>query len=709
MSQIDYIRANALGDLRAEADHAMLSQAFLETADYRTLIETSDRTIVVGRRGTGKSALALQLEQFHGRESRTVVVKIKPEEHQTIGIRPQIALFGDTFSKIRAGARLAWRFAFMMEAAHALAPTYKFKESTGFQELRPSIQEWLKSGSSTFGRYSETLKHVTKENLTPEERIADLSTTLNLTKVENAFAEACKESTTEVLFIVDSLDEGYEPDRQGAGLIDGLVHAAIDIQTRIPRVRSIIFLRDNIHRAVQYMDPDYSRNLEGNVLRLHWDVESLFSFAARRLQVAFNIPQEASQRVWNKCTAGDLVGRDGFTRCLQHTLYRPRDLLSLLNEAFYGAGKHSQSRIVSKHIESAAQTISRIRLEDLRKEYDAILPGLPAYISAFYRSEPNILVDIAHRLLEELLEAGSDDPVVQQDFHIFDNPQDVLRSLYSIGFIGVRDAAAGTFVFCHDGRAPDRKFSDPDSILIHPCYWIALNCKRDDIDSYQADEIFDEYDIEVSSETPEIRNSKIQDLLDGLLAIPLGNSGATEFESWCHRAIRICFAKGLRNVELKPNKMAKSRRDVVATNLGEGDAWRRIYEDYGTRQVTFEIKNVEELTSSDYQQIQSYLTGDYGRLGFVVSRSESVDLYKNKDVEWIRELYATHKVLIIKLTGKFLGGQLEKLRKPQKHDAVDNSIHSLLDTYARLYVAGQTKKDGLTKARRRKRRSRRRP
>ena len=682
----------------------MLSQAFLETADYRTLIETSDRAVVVGRRGTGKSALALQLQQFFHREDRTVVVSIAPEEHQTIGLRPQIALFGDTFSKIRAGARLAWRFALMMEACIALAPTYRFKQSSGYRLLQPHMQNWLKSGSNIFDRYSRTLKNVTKEDLTPEERIADLSTTLSLTMIENALLEAWGESTTEVLFVVDRLDEGYEPDQQGAGLVDGLVCAAIDLKTRISGIRPIIFLRDNILRAVQHMDPDYSRNIEGNVLRLHWDVESLLRFATRRLQVAFDVPQEASQRVWNRCTAGDVSGRDGFKRCLQHTLYRPRDLLSLLNEAFYGAGRNSQSRIVGEHVEVAARTISQIRLDDLRKEYDAILPGLPAYISMFNGCDPNIEVEKAHKLLEGMLGAGSDRPIVQQEFDIFENAREILRALYSIGFVGVRDAVAGTFVFCHDGRAPDREFSDPDRILIHPCYWMALDCRRSEFEEYEADEIFDEYDIEVSSETPEIRNSKIQSLLDRLLEIPLGSEGATEFELWCQKAIRICFAKGLRNVELKPNKLAKMRRDVVATNLGEGDVWRRIYEDYGSRQVTFEIKNVEELDATDYQQIQSYLTGEYGRLAFVVTRSETIDLYKNKDVEWVREMYVAHKVVIVKLTGRFLSAQLGKLRRPQKHDAVDNSIHSLLDTYTRLYIAGQTKGVGKRKRRRQERR-----
>jgi hypothetical protein len=316
----------------------MLRRAFLETADYRTLIETSDRTVVVGRRGTGKSALTLNLQRHWRRAGATHVVKIAPEEHQTIGLRPQVALFGDTFVKIRAGARLAWRYALIMEAASCLATTYKFSNSAGYQFLESRVRKWKSSGADTLDRYAATLRQVVETNLSPEERIGRLPIALDLTKVEAALAEACEGSHTTVAFLIDRLDEGYEPDDKGVGLVDGLVQAAIDLKTRIAGTKPIVFLRDNIFRAVQGLDPDFSRNIEGHVLRLHWDEEALFTFATTRLRIAFEIEQEASQRIWNRCTGGSLKGREGFNRCLQLTLYRPRDLLSLLNEAFYLAG-----------------------------------------------------------------------------------------------------------------------------------------------------------------------------------------------------------------------------------------------------------------------------------------------------------------------------------------------------------------------------------
>lgn len=56
------VLSNPLGDVRAEADHSMLSRAFYETPDYLSLIESDEKSIVVGRRGTGKSALNYRLK-----------------------------------------------------------------------------------------------------------------------------------------------------------------------------------------------------------------------------------------------------------------------------------------------------------------------------------------------------------------------------------------------------------------------------------------------------------------------------------------------------------------------------------------------------------------------------------------------------------------------------------------------------------------------
>lgn len=47
-------KTNLFGDARAEHDHEMLDSSFYESQNYKTLFESRDRFIVVGRRGTGK-------------------------------------------------------------------------------------------------------------------------------------------------------------------------------------------------------------------------------------------------------------------------------------------------------------------------------------------------------------------------------------------------------------------------------------------------------------------------------------------------------------------------------------------------------------------------------------------------------------------------------------------------------------------------------
>jgi hypothetical protein len=292
--------------------------------------------------------------------------------------------------------------------------------------------------------------------------------------------------------------------------------------------------------------------------------------------------------------------------------------------------------------------------------------------------------------VDELYTLGSEDRRFQQDLYIFEDAQSVIRCLYSIGFLGIRDTSSNYIVFCHDGRSPDRTLSVGDVVMVHPCYWIALNCSRDGLQPAEAEEIYDEYDIEVASESSDMRRQKIVALTSELDEIELGTEGDSEFEIWCHKAIRICFARSLRNVELKPNKQARQRRDVVGTNLGTSSAWARIREDYGTRQVVFEVKNYQNITASDYQQVLTYLTGEYGRLAFAITRDETVDLYSSRDVEWVRDLWSGHKVIVIKITGIWLRKHLHKLIDPKRHEDVDDSIHKLLDTYTRLYLSGET-------------------
>ncbi|ENA1775983.1 mdtC domain protein [Yersinia ruckeri] len=50
-------------------------------------------------------------------------------------------------------------------------------------------------------------------------------------------------------------------------------------------------------------------------------------------------------------------------------------------------------------------------------------------------------------------------------------------------------------------------------------------------------------------------------------------------------------------------------------------------------------------------------------------------------------MYQSHGALIIKLPAKYISKLLQKLRSPEKHDAIDMQIGKLLTVYETSYMA----------------------
>jgi hypothetical protein len=673
----------SLGDVRAENDLSMLERAFFASPDYRTLIESDQKSIVVGRRGTGKSALFLKLSESLAKQPKTQVLRVAPDEHEVLALRAATKRVTSDFRTARALIKLAFKFAVLIKIASELQTRFKFKNADDSAYLTEVLRRFDSRENSVLDICRSLFKLVSQSTeLEPIESMLEIA---SLTRLEKAVSNAIATTNSAVAILVDRVDEGYEPDDLGTSVVDGIAHAVIEIQDKIEACRSILFLRDNIYRALAHSDPDFSRNIEQSVLRLHWDEEALFAFICDRLRIVFDIPAEKSLRVWDAVTVDGLKGKDGFRLCLRLTLYRPRDLLLLMNEAFRRSGRIGSKQISATEIRGSAKSISENRLADLDKEYGKHFPGLDLLISRFASTKPEWSVADISALIEPMLSDETLPAVVVQHFRILSDPKSLVRDLFSVGFLGVSDSSTGNFVFCHDGRSPDKQLTDESRILVHPCYWMALNFAIDGLNEEDAAVIYDEYDVVVVSETPELRAQKIGKLERALDSIEEGRDDCADFEEWCFQACRMAFAGALTNFEMRPNKQALQRRDIVATNLGESTFWRRIREDYGSRQIVFEVKNYRDLSADDFRQVLSYSGQEYGKFAILISRGEDMNVRKDRELRWIRELRNQHGCVVLLINAKFLCKILHKLRSIQRFDAAEKQMGSLLDQYIRVY------------------------
>ncbi|MDP3702608.1 MAG: ATP-binding protein [Hylemonella sp.] len=691
------IRANALGEHTAEYDTKNLDDSFIETPEYRSILETKDRCVVVGRRGTGKSAMFWKLNKFWSQQKSSHVIQIAPEDYQTIGFRGLFSSFQGKYSHIRAAARIIWKYSILMEMLNHLSKSYKTRNLIGERRaVSENLKRWGNDAAGMISHATVRIAPLLKKGETAEGLIGGLPQLLDLHQLEQDFEYLVHEAKINFYILIDRLDEGFENDEVGAAIVSGAVTAISDINKRYQTVRPVLFLRDNVNRSISRFDPDYTRNIEGEILRIHWDQFQLLNLVSRRLDKAFDLNIQNDQKVWDRCTADEgqgreLKGRDGFRKCLQFTLYRPRDLLSLLNQSFYQAGREDRATIILRDVEQTAKTISETRLEDLQKEYSAIFPSVAQATRCFANGSPELTSADALAKLDALSTTAQwrDDPQGQQDYLILKS-EGLLRALYSVGFLGIHDPVSNTFAFCHDGRSPDKEFQPTDRVLIHPCYWISLNLTRNAFTADEAEQINDEYEIKVTSQTPEIRATRIGSIIADLGTISEGRDDSEDFELWVENAIQTVFAGHLDNVERKPNGANTQRRDVVALNLCRTPAFTRIHNDYKSRQVIFEVKNYRDIGRDEYRQMLSYLHDRYGDIGFIVTRDEDENLHAGKELDWVRELYTGHKKLVVRITAKFLQKLLGKLRSPEKHDVVDKAVNSLLDQYERRYLGIQS-------------------
>lgn len=685
-------KANIFGDVRAEQDHNMLDSSFYESQNYRTLFESQDRFIVVGRRGTGKSALTYRLSK-EWLAQRNITLVIAPAEEQVIGLRPIASLFGESLTHIRAGIKLAWRYSLLLEIALLCQTHYKTaSEVTKYQTLNAHLKAWSQKGGCIFERLRATLREPLKGIAAAEDRIADLPAMLQINKITEEVTNLAKSLKQNIVLLIDRLDEGYEPDKIGTGIVDGILYGTDDVRSTLAeRIRAIVFLRDNIFRAVQTGDQDFSRNLESQVLRLHWDPEELFYFVCKRIRAAFKIERESDVKVWNGITSLELHGREGFRRCLRLTLYRPRDVIALLNAAIEQARRHDRSTLIDQDFSESAKLISSTRFDDLGKEYESVFPGIRILTSSFANGPAKMSLAEAIKQINKAVESQTFDANALQHFRILGSEEEIAKGLYGVGFFGLLEKQSNTWVFSHDGKQPDKALQPDHSLMIHPCYWSALGLQKDDIDATTAEQIFDEYEITIHSQSAEQRASSLGRIISELSTIPSGAEGATQFEDWCKRVIEIAFAKELTNIELHPNQAAVQRRDIVATNQGTRGFWKRIRDDYDTRQLIFEVKNYEDIGIEEYRQVNGYLCREYGKMGFIICRDRTEGLIRGRDLEAFREFYIQGKV-IIKITSSTLTGILSKLRSPSKIDVGDIALGRILDTHIRLYASGQTER-----------------
>lgn len=419
-----------LGNAWAERDPD-LDQYFLETASYRRARQGAV-TLLLGRRGTGKSAIALTLNRDAATESTLAERTIRPEsfemEELQEAYRAVMAEGDSRHWRVVLGA--TWRYLLLSQ----LAWTYlEYFEGMPEQPPERRALEQLVAIVPHNDDFVDAVLAVTRYVLAcePEE-------------LKQFMAAVSRQALTKPLvalstriqgrIVLDNLDTTWDTHFEDSRFVLAeLIRQSEWINQRFDqRVSVLLCLRSDIYAAVKLADPDVDKQSREEI---RWDYTSLVSVIGMRLAHLLG-SEESPKDAWTRVFPSTIQGQDSAAYLIGRTLLRPRELIKLCSLAMERAQARDAKRVNEEDLISAAAEFSDVLLTELHGEFLIELPDLYYFVSEFSMLEWPLGLDQARAMVRQAVQretaAGR-----SHSWHAPEDPDAVLRKLYDVGVLGL--------------------------------------------------------------------------------------------------------------------------------------------------------------------------------------------------------------------------------------------------------------------------------
>ncbi|MFG2004138.1 P-loop ATPase, Sll1717 family [Spirillospora sp. NPDC048911] len=373
-----------------------LEECFVESAAYQR-VRSGAKTIVMGNRGAGKSAIFKMLAKRE-RAAGSQVIELSPEDYS-------YELLSSTMAAENAGSwakhgayGAAWKYLIYILIMKALARKGMRLTKGGGRDIHHYIRDHhANSQLGTLSLLISYLKRLEGIKIGPVAaglRAQELDKLYKLEEIHNLLPALRKVLDGQrVVVLVDELDRGWDSSEDAKAFVSGLFQACVSINEQHPNLRVYVSLRQELYDDIPalYEDAQKHRDL---LERIHWSEESLLELIAKRIRYSAHekgFDVEALERAgdagcWSSVFAGPpadpLAG--SFRYMVDRTLYRPREIIQFCSEALEQArGRSRTLPVPHTAIERAEYGYSSERAKDIAAEYRFQYPGLLGVFEVF--------------------------------------------------------------------------------------------------------------------------------------------------------------------------------------------------------------------------------------------------------------------------------------------------------------------------------------
>jgi hypothetical protein len=478
------------GASSAENEISDLADYYLATDDFRRALQGEAR-LVVGRKGSGKSAVFFRVRDKVSSGRRNVVLDLKPDGYQLKKLKERVLKVMDEGTREHTITAF-WHCVLILEVARAALQldkaTHRFDDSMykSYSQLDDKYKEYgYDAGTGDFaerinsliyrieGRFDADTSGGPVSLSTPE--VTSLIYDMDVRKVTEATVDQLRHK--EALWILfDNIDKGWTPtgiDKSDILTLKALLEASRKLQRQLTSdgidARVLVFLRNDVYELL--LDQTADRGKEQKVLVDWRDPEALKQVISLRISSGLGEPEAKLEELWPRVSARHVHGEDSYQYFVDRCMMRPRYLLDLLKHARGRALTLKHEKISEDDIDQAVSIFSTDVVQDTNLELRDVFPDHEGLLYAFIGSssvmsyEDAKLILLIHKLEEDQIPG-------------------VIDLLLWYGVLGVRDEQHDSQYIYNKGynkrlyEAYVKSRLDQGGVLvINPAFWDGLDIR----------------------------------------------------------------------------------------------------------------------------------------------------------------------------------------------------------------------------------------
>ena len=478
----------SLGDPMAENEFQALATYYVQTDEYNRTLR-GEVNLVVGRKGTGKTALFFQVRDRIRRVRQNVVIDLKPEGYQLLKLKENVLDY------LAEGAKehlitAFWEYLLLLEICRKLLEVdrtrhrydhsifERYRQLSGLYDAERNVgqgdfsERLLVLSDQIIGAYRREHGPASGMRLTADE-VTGLLHATTLADLKHALADYLGHKD-QVLVLFDNLDKGWSHKGIESGdilILRCLIDASRKVQGEMRKasisMSCVVFVRNDIYQLLMEGSPDFGKETRAS---LDWSDPDLLREVLRRRLVQRLSNDVTFGQIWGTICTSHYDGEETSQFLIDRCLMRPRNLLKLVGHCKGFAVNLDHERIEPEDIRKGLGSYSNDLVIEADRELTDVLPSAKGLLYEFV-GEPG---EMSEKELEDLLTGHSVEP---------DDCPRVLEFLLYFGFLGIRIGDEDPRYVYDVGydlsilNAVLRKNRERARFVLNPAFWSALEVK----------------------------------------------------------------------------------------------------------------------------------------------------------------------------------------------------------------------------------------